>query len=136
MDQDDFRALIDELARQLRDIGAADVADEDNYRVQDESTGEERLLEPRERLIAMLHAFDRYLAVRDGSTFRDGMDRLSHFSREPPNRAVFFPVADDTVARRERDLSDVPDLSAVRENLRSLIEQLLSDPGTSSGGAH
>jgi hypothetical protein len=128
MDEDDFLALISELKAQFLEIGASELADEDNYTSRDENTGEDRLLEPRERLIAMLHAFDRFLAVRDGSTFRNAMSRIRQFTNGGgPERVLFLPVADESV-RGEADLSDVPDLSQVRRSVALLIEQLHSEP--------
>lgn len=128
MDGDDFRALIAELEAQFRDIGASELADEDQYTSRDENTGEERMLEPRERLIAMLRAFDRFLGVRDGSTFQDAMRRIREHTRgEGPERVLFVPVADESV-RRERDLSEIPNLSPVRRELRALIDQLGAEP--------
>ncbi len=68
MDEDDFRALIAELEAQFREIDAPELADEDQYTSRDENTGEERMLEPRERLIAMLRAFDPLAAAELGDT--------------------------------------------------------------------
>ncbi len=128
MDEDDFRALIAELEAQFREIDAPELADEDQYTSRDENTGEERMLEPRERLIAMLRAFDRFLAVRDGSTFQDAIRRIREYTRgRAPERVLFVPVADETVDGA-RDFSDVPDLSPARRSLAPLVEQLGSEP--------
>jgi hypothetical protein len=124
MDEDDFRALIAELEAQFTEIGAPELADEVSYTFRDENTGEERLLEPRERLIAMLRAFDRYLAVRDGATFRNALGRIRDYTRGGgPERVSFVPVADES-APHLRELSDTLDLSQLRRSLHALIEQL------------
>jgi hypothetical protein len=128
MDEDDFRALIAELEAEFREIGASELADEAHYTLRDENTGEERMLEPQQRLLAMLRAFDRFLAVRDASTFQEAMRRISEYTRgEGPERVLFVPVADEAVDA-VRDFSDVPDLSQVRRSLSLLIEQLGSEP--------
>lgn len=129
MDDDDFRALIAELERQFIEVEAPELADEANYTFQDENTGEERLLEPRERLIAMLLAFDRYLAVRDGSIFRDAIGRIRQYTRRGgPERVSFVPIADDGTAA-PLDFVNIPDLGEVRRSVAFLIEQIRAEPG-------
>jgi hypothetical protein len=124
MADDDYRALIAELEAQFVQIGAPELADETYYTFRDENTGEERLLEPRRRLIAMLWAFDRFLAVRDSETYRDAIVRLQEYTHGGgPERVSFAPVA-DTIATDLRDLSSIPDLSDLRRHVRLLIEQL------------
>jgi hypothetical protein len=76
MEEDEYRALIEELVRQLRQVGADDVAEESNYVVTNPETGEGELLAPQERLIAMLQAFERFLAVRDGKVARGALGRI------------------------------------------------------------
>jgi len=124
--------LIDAVEARLIEAGAAELADETNYVSADENTGEERLLDPKHRLIAMLQAFDRYLAVRDNATYQNAMGRIRQNIREgSPERAMFVPVA-DAVESVGYDLSSAPDLSEVRLSLRRLEEQLREEPLESS----
>jgi hypothetical protein len=128
MDEDDFRALIAEMEAHCLEIGASELADENHYTLRDEDTGEDRLLEPRERLIAMLFALERFMAVRDRSTFIDAMSRIrQHTSSGGPEQVFFVPVADESV-RGDRAFSDVPNLFQLRRSVHSLIEQLGSEP--------
>lgn len=132
MNEEDFRLLIDAVEARLIEAGAAELADETNYVSADENTGEERLLDPKHRLIAMLQAFDRYLAVRDNATYQNAMGRIRQNIREgSPERAMFVPVA-DAVESVGYDLSSAPDLSEVRLSLRRLEEQLREEPLESS----
>jgi hypothetical protein len=135
MDEADFRALIAAVEAHFVDIGASELAEEDHYVSRNIDSGEEQLLEPKERLIGMLKALDRYVAVRDGTTLRDAMQRIRENTRDgAPERVVFVPIA-DAVERDAQDFSDLPDLSQVRSALRLLIERLGVEPLDPTVGA-
>lgn len=135
MDEEDFRALIADLQAQFLAVGAPELGEDDYYVVRDPNTGEERLLPPQQRLIAMLRAFDRYLAVRDAATYQDAMQRIrDHTSGEAPVQAAFVPLADET-ALYESSFADTPNLSEVRLLLTRLIGELGESGGLPRGGA-
>ena len=128
MDENDFREFISTVELRLSEIGASELADEGNYVFQDPNTGEERLLDPKQRLLEMLLAFDRYMAVRDGATFQDAMGRIRQNIRDGfPQGATFVPVA-DTLVSAEANLSNVPNLSEVRLSLEALFRQIHDEP--------
>ena len=77
MDDDDYRALIAIVAEELRESGAAELADERNYARQEEETGEARLLDPQRRLIEMLEAFNRFLAIQDRQTYVSALSSIA-----------------------------------------------------------
>lgn len=124
MDDDDFRALIAVVAGELRASGAADIADGRHYSKLDEETGEARLLEPQLRLVEMLKAFDRFLAIQDRNTYNAAILSISQsVESESPRRATVTLTTDG--APHEVDLSTAPDLKPIREDLQRLIRRIL-----------
>lgn len=141
MDEDDYRALIEELVGQLRQIGADEIADQANYVVTNPETGEGELLAPQERLIAMLLAFERFLAVRDGKVARVALDRIGATLRQSgtdpgevrtPNGARVVLTSERDLARVEVNLLDAPDLAEIRADVDWLIRQLQPRDGGAS----
>jgi len=131
MDDEDYRALIELVAGELRRSGAPEVAYERHYHRVNVESGQAYLVEPQKRLIEMLRAFDRYVSVRDRALVEQSMNAISRTTRgEGPNRVVVELASDGEV--REVDLSEVPDMSAVRHDLSNLIARL-SDNGFRSG---
>lgn len=124
MDVDDYRELIEVLVQELRSSGAADIADERHYVEFDIETGETRLLNPQHRLIEMLKAFERFLAIQDRKVYHDALISIARtIEGEPPQRATVVLTTDD--ALREVDLSETPDLSPIREDLQRFVIRLL-----------
>ena len=123
MDDDDYRALIEVLSEELRMSGAADIADERHYVKQNEETGETELIEPSKRIIEMLTAFDRHLAIQDVAMYALALEKLRINIEGPsPESAVVVLANDETM--REVDLSKAPDLQDIRKDLKSLLETL------------
>jgi hypothetical protein len=126
MDDEDFLAVISVLQAELRGIGAGDLADERAYMTRDGEDGEMRRLPPKELLIEMLRAFDRYLAVRDRATYDQALERIGTRVRGGrPHEATVLPVNPDGP---EIELGAVPHLGGLRSDLRNLIGQLLEAP--------
>jgi len=124
LDDEDYRALISILSEELRTVGAADIADERHYVTEDAETGELRLLIPQLRLIEMLEALDRFLAIQDGATYRAAISSISQsVDGAAPERATVLLTTDGLP--REVDLSKAPELDFIRRDLRSLIGSLL-----------
>jgi hypothetical protein len=143
MEEDEYRAVIEELVRQLRQVGVDGEAEESNYVVTNPETGESELLAPQERLIAMLQAFERFLAVRDGKVARRALGRIgatlgqsatgSPAEVRTPNGASVVLATDRELVRAEINLLDAPDLTEIRGDLDTLIRQLkASGDGSSS----
>ena len=126
MDDDDYRALIDMLARELRAIGAGDIADERNYLRPAAEDGEARLHDPQQRLVEMLKAFERKLAIEDRETYDIALKRMNETLRgEGPRGAIVELGLDEDREARIADLAHAPELGQVRRETNRLIGQLL-----------
>src|SRR3979411_2077012 len=104
MEDDDYRALIEELVRQLIAVGAQGIAEDANYIVVNPETEEGEVWGPRERLIEMLQAFERFLAVRDGGAANVAFDNIQatlRQSAETPTASVPTGVVVELAAERD-----------------------------------
>ena len=129
MDTADYRELVELLQNLLREAGAAELADIRLYAPRETDTGELRPVSPKEHVIAMLHAFERYLSIRDKHTFSTAMARINESLPETPVEDAAFVPLSEAVADSSISLGDAPDLSTVRKDLRALINQLQEDDG-------
>ncbi|MBB3937988.1 hypothetical protein [Aureimonas phyllosphaerae] len=126
MDEEDFRALIELVAEELTLSGAADLADERHYTVTDLETGETKLSDPPKRLVEMLSAFERYIAIQDRTVAEASLARiLGAVRNEGPTRVV-VELADDR-GPREINLAEAPDLAEVRHDINHIINRLMED---------
>ena len=123
MEDEDYRALIDLVAEELRRSGVPDIAHERHYIYVDAETGEAKLYEPEKRLILMLQAFERHVAMHDRHVVEQSLGTINRATRgEGPRRAVVVLASDG--AAREIDLAEAPDLHLVRQDLLTLIGHL------------
>jgi hypothetical protein len=128
MDEDDCRTLIAVLADELRSVGAGDIADERHYLRLDRAGGEARLLDPRTRLIEMLRAFERWLAIRDRATYSAALGRLDGVLRgRGPRGAMVEIAAEEGRAAELVDLGRAPELGELRHDVRRLVDRLIGD---------
>jgi hypothetical protein len=124
VDEDDFRAVIDALADELRSVGAPDIADPRHYGDEDPETGERRLINPQRRLVEMLNGFERFLAIQDRQTYEKAMARMANtLGGEGPKAASVIQTTDGEP--REYFLYEAPDLREVRNDVLTLIGRLL-----------
>ncbi len=131
MDQEDFRALIQIVEQELRDVGLSEIADNAHYLIANSETGDVRLLEPETHLIEMLDAFDNAMAIRDHVTYEKAMANLNQVTEgEGPQSVVYIPASDEDDVN-EIDFSNAPNLSEIREELRAFISRRNEpDPGS------
>jgi hypothetical protein len=123
MDERDYRALIELVEERLRSVGAADLADPQHYVFFED--GEARLLDPFNRLIQMLEALDRKMAVEDKATYDAAIRSLNRSTAgEGPRAALVELARDQEIDAVKVDLSGAPDLRETRMMLRRLIGQL------------
>ncbi len=123
MEEEDYRALIRIVAAELRASGAPDISHERHYVYIHAETGEATLHEPQKRLMLMLEAFERHVAIQDRSIVEESLGTINRVTRgEGPRRAVIVLATDG--AAREIDLSEAPDLGVVRQELRAFIGRL------------
>ena len=135
MDTDDYRDLIELVETELREVGAGALSDPNLYSLTDPETGEQRLYPPRKRLIEMLRAFDRHLAIYDRATFDSALGRINDVVNEGRiEDAVFIPMSEEGEGE-PHSLRSAPELGAVRDAVAGLIEQLSeeSDPPSGTG---
>ena len=126
MDDEDFRALIKLLQGELRAAGAADIADERHYFRLDVEVGEPRLHDPQKRLIEMLRAFERKLAVEDRETYHRALGRMNDtLPGEGPKGAVLELARETDRDAVIIDLGAAPELGELRREAHRLIEGLL-----------
>lgn len=128
MDERDREMLALELAEDFRRLGVPELADDATY-AEDTSDGRYRP-EPRKRLILMLQALDRVVALEDAATLEDARDRLREAMDQPPPELRILPMADESVGARDPLHFDLPRLSDVRQDLDRLIDAILRDEGT------
>lgn len=125
MDEEDYRALIEVLSEELRMSGAADLADERHYVRPNEETGEAELMDPLKRLVEMLKAFERHVAIQDRAMYKLALQRIKDNLEGPaPEDAVVVLTQDKTI--REVHLSGAPNLEDLRKDLETLSLSLLS----------
>ena len=132
MDEEELEELIILLAEQFSSIGREDLADENNYLSRDAETGEARIREPRRRLVEMLKAFERSLAVQDRATYVEAFQLLNDAlpTDQSPQGAFVVP----TPGSRDVapiDLSHAPELGDLRDRLLVLAARI-ADVGSMS----
>ncbi len=133
MDDEDFLALIELLSAELRGVGAAALADPRHYTWRDGETGEMRQHGPRKRLMLMLEAFGRKLAMEDRATYHLALGRLAEtLGGEGPRGAVVQGLDPE---QPPVDLAEVPALGEQRAELRRLIDQIREAPPPARGFA-
>lgn len=127
MNSDDYLSLIDLLTEKLQQSGAGEITAPQHYVEYNRETGETRLLPPRQRLIEMLAAFERFMAVRDRATLRLSLDRINVLATEgrvEEAEVLLTPGEEEGVAV---DLARAPELSEIRAQVRQLVRQLQYD---------
>lgn len=134
VDDDDYRELIKTLAAELRASGAPGIAEERHYAEPDPETGEPRLFSPQRRLIAMLEAFERHLAIRDRATYEFAIGGIRDSVQGPAPERITVIFTADADEGSEISLHDAPDLEGVRTNVRDLIRRLRDGDLRPNGG--
>lgn len=130
MDTDDYRTLVELLQNQLREVGAGEIADVRLYASRETDTEDLRPPSPKEHVIAMLEAFDRYLSIRDYNTFSVALARINEtLTASTLEDAVFVPLS-EAVETPSISLGEAPDLGSIRKDLRILVDQLRADDGS------
>ncbi|PPD18227.1 MAG: hypothetical protein CTY30_06275 [Methylocystis sp.] len=124
MDEEDFLAVIGEMERQLRAHGAADIADPNNYTWRNPETGEIRMLESHKRLVLMLEAFGRKLAIEDRATYEGALSQIRETLHDVRPLGAEVETADGLMI----SLSGAPDLTETREDLNHFINLIREVP--------
>ena len=127
MDDREYQALVELVERQLRISGVPGIADRRHYLEFDAESGEPRLLEPRQRLVLLLEAFERHVITQDGQLLEHCLAEKNDVVGGDGPRRIVVEVAGDGSAR-EVDLAEAPDMAPIRERLRGLISNLRDPP--------
>lgn len=127
MDDRDREMLAFELAEDFRRLGAPELADDAAY-AEDMPDGRYRP-EPRKRLMLMLQALDRMVALEDAATLDEARNRLQQAMDQPPPELRILPMADEASGPRNPLNFDLPRLTDVRKDLDRLIDAILRDEG-------
>jgi hypothetical protein len=122
MADENYIELVRALQAELRQSGLVDLADLDNYMIEDR---EGRRLPPWGELFdEMLAAFDRHLSLHDRSTYEEAVTILRKAGVEGPVEDVRVRVdertAEITGIESQISLSQLPNLSSLRELVRGL----------------
>jgi hypothetical protein len=132
MNDEDFIALARIVQEEFEQIGASDLAADENFIVRDDEESAPRLLDPRSRVIALLEMLDRHLAIQDRQTYRTAISQINAvLSHGRVERVIVRFIARGTTADpspMERDLALVPQLAQLRRDLNVLIGQLREAP--------
>jgi len=130
MDDEDYRALIEVVTFELRRSGAPEISNERHYVAGDDEDGQPRLHEPQKRLMLMLEAFERHVAIQDRAVVEKSLDTIGRVLQRD-SRALRVSVPERVVVElasdgypREIDLAGAPDMGNVREDLHNLIGRL------------
>ena len=132
MNTDEYRELVELIQNELRNAGAGQLADARLYTTRDEDTGELRPLPPKEHSIAMLEAFDRYLAMHDSETASSALARINECLTGPQVAGAAFAPPSQAAAGPSISLGAGPNLRAIREDLWALLHQLQEDDEASA----
>ena len=128
MTAEEFLNLAAELRDQLEAVGLGDIGDISNYSFGEE--GDVRYPDPVKYVDAMIRAFERHLSTLDRATFATAMANITETLGESPipetalvylseNEQELLDIHDPI------DLSQTPDLSDLRKELRRLRNDLL-----------
>ena len=135
MTPEDYKALADHLRAQFRKSGLGGLADPAAYLFRDREDGSLVRMRPRDELLAMLKAFDAYLALESRETVHAALETLRargpeggpsklHVRVMPTRREgqedFFNPERADAV-----DLERLPDRDGTRLPIRALVAQLI-----------
>jgi len=133
MDEEDFLALESLLREQFGLIGAPELGDDRANTVRDDLDETPRLVDPRERVIQMLLALERRLAIQDAGTYRRSMAAIRQSTEGyVPERVIVEPIRRGVEPAPDLefavDLGSAPDLSDVRQKINRLIRDLRETP--------
>jgi hypothetical protein len=133
MNESEAEAVIAVFADRLREIGEPEIAEQDDLVFRSDD-GIVRRYDPRKRLVLMIQAFERSLALQDSSTFqvaRNTIDRLADGFHGAEIVIVRVPEAGDTgviaLSHAPLRMEDLPDLSDLRVRLRELAARIATD---------
>jgi hypothetical protein len=134
MNDEDFLALEDRLRTWASVLGAPEIMDDRFYRIRPAPEAADRLMSPRERVIAQLEAFDRLLSLHDARVYRQTMEKIGTLLRRSPARPERpFNIPEHAVIVLPRrsgegeeffDLRDLSDLAETRAQLRAFMTRL------------
>jgi hypothetical protein len=134
MDDQEFLTIESELREVCARIGAPELTEDRFYGRRVSSEEPERLLPPKERVVAQIEALERYMSLYDRRIYDGAMYKIQSVLSQSivPTRSEFpLPtgaavIVSDRVGAGEDvfDLGELPDLEQLRLRLRSLANHL------------
>jgi hypothetical protein len=119
VDEYDYQSVLEYLQSEFNREGLTDLADPRNYTVVRD--GRTEIAPPRIRLVEMLRAFERFLAMRDRHTYHLALGRMMQGVHGPrPDQVLVRPALDGESV----DLSRAPDFGPIRVEIRILLDEL------------
>jgi hypothetical protein len=132
MTLEEFRELENLIRRELEEIGAPDLGEEELYFVREVDDDLLRRPDSKTLTIEMLKAFDRYLATQDQRTYQQSFGIIRQSIEGPiPDRAVVLPpleTGEGFSLDAPRELVDAPTLDSIRADVRRLINEIFDTP--------
>jgi hypothetical protein len=139
MTPNDFEDLADHLRAQFLKSGLNELADPAAYLFRDRKDGSLVRMRPRNEVVAMLKAFDAYLALESKETIQSALEVLrAHGQEGGPStlRALVMPTRregeEDTFSPERidaTDLAQLPNRDSTRIRVRELVAQLVEMGG-------
>lgn len=136
MTRSEFLELIDKTKEGMARTGLKELADDALYLAprRGEADQPDRLMDPKEHLIALLQTFDRHLAVEDVNLVHRSLKKINDRLIEPKLEMVRvggYRRDGEVVGEAEEfDLRKLPDWSELRARLGRLIEELKNERET------
>ena len=125
MNANEYQDVIEFFQGQLREHGLGEIANV--HDVTYDHRGEEyRASPPKERLVAMLSSFERYLAARDPATLDSALERINGTVEGRVETVLFDPLLDAIGVGSQTLRSDV-NLRPLREQIVALVRSILED---------
>lgn len=128
MEEKDFKTLLSLIQNELVGVGLAELAQIESY---EEEAGEP--LDYKTLCVRMLKAFDEHLSLLDRRTVQASMKRIRgdlKRGKGPKDAVIEIPenISEVSDVPRMVRLSDLPNLSRLRNSVRKLVRDLAEEP--------
>lgn len=127
MNEADYRDLITDFRRALRDADVPELS----FLEKDPELAEPQEGEARQALLALLEGLGRYLAASDKATYDRALRTINRSIKGPKVTSVIIQPSDGN--SQPIRLASLPQLSGVRNQLKSLIDEISNGPDSGPG---
>lgn len=133
MEEEDFLKIEQELRELCVRIGAPEITEDKFFLKRETYASPDVLRDPRTRVLEQLDALDRHFSLYDRSVFQSSMQKIARLLQDderldgatsvPTDAVVLLPGRSGT-EEEIFDLSELPDLTELREELRDIRKRL------------